>query len=138
MTLLRFAIAALSILVVGRGLTSMVLFSFVFKKVFDEKLPAFRPEGEEHWGPMFVGYASWSLVFSYLFGLIHPSGGVIQGLGFGALVWAIYFFPMVTAVYATFGVTRKWALSALVIGAGESLVGGVVAGVVYGWGVLTP
>ena len=43
MTLLRFAIAALSILVVGRGLTSMVLFSFVFKKVFDEKLPSKWP-----------------------------------------------------------------------------------------------
>ena len=136
MTMLKFAIAAVSILVVGRGLTSMVLFTTVFKKVFDEKLPAFRPEGEERWGVMFVGYVSWSLVFSYLFGLVRPSGGVIPGLEFGAIVWAIYFLPMVTAVYATFRVTREWALAALVIGAGESLVGGVAAGVVYGWGVL--
>jgi hypothetical protein len=132
---LKLAIAALGILLVGRGLASMVLFTVVFRKAFDERLPAFRAEGEERWSVMFIGYASWSLVFAYLFGRIHPAGGVLQGLEFGGLVWAIYFLPMVTAVYATFGVTRKWAGAALVIGAGESLVGGAAAGLVYGWGV---
>jgi hypothetical protein len=130
----KLVIAALGILIVGRGLTSMLLFTCIFKRVFDQKLPAFRAEGDERWGVMLIGYASWSLVFSYLFGVVHPSGGIVHGLGFGALVWAIYFLPMVTAVYATFGVTRKWALAAVVIGAGESLVGGAVAGVVYAWG----
>ncbi len=131
----RFPLAAIGVLIVGRAIVSMLLFSLVFKKAFEEKSSAFRPDGEEKWTTMFIGYVSWALAFSYIFGRLYPEGGLLQGACFGGLVWTLYFFPMVTAVWATIGVSRYWAVSALIVGLAESLAGGITAGLIYGWKV---
>ena len=91
--------------------------------------PAFRPEGTERHGVALAGYVAWAVAFTLLL-VRRPVNRVRDGLGFGLLVWLLYFVPMSLGIHGYFAVDGGWTAVALLTGLAEALACGGVAGLV--------
>jgi hypothetical protein len=127
----KYALAVAAVFIIGRMMVSFLFFGLLFASTFDQVLPGARPEGKELHGPYMIATLIWSLAFVHLFGRWAANGGVMEGLRFGSIVWALYFLPMVVCYWAYFDLPVDWMTAGLVSGLGESIVSGALAAVIY-------
>jgi hypothetical protein len=120
-----------AVLIVARGLVSFIFFAIIFDFVYDKPLPGARPEGEELHAAESICMIAWSLAFTYIFTKGYQNKGWTEVIRFGLVVWVFYFVPMVTGVWAYFEVPTNWVLAGLTSGLAESLVAGLLVGLIY-------
>lgn len=122
----RLSLCALAVFATKAAVGALV-FGLLASGLDETGSPAFRPEGTERHGVALAGYVAWAVAFTLLLAS-RPVDRVRDGLGFGLLVWLLYFVPMSLGIHGYFAVDSRWTALALLSGLAEGLACGSVAG----------
>lgn len=122
----RLSLCALAVFATKAAVGALV-FGLLASGLDEAGSPAFRPEGTERHGVALAGYVAWAVAFTLLLAS-RTVDRVRDGLGFGLLVWLLYFVPMSLGIHGYFVVDVRWTALALLSGLAEALACGSVAG----------
>ncbi len=126
----RLIVAAIVIFVVAQAL-ELVVDNVILKKAYDSLKSLWRPDmASKMWVSYVMGLLA-SFMFAYVFIKGREGKGIQEGVRFGIIIWLFTIVPFNIEIWVIFPIPYMLVLKWLIFGLLTSLIGGILAAVIY-------